>query len=188
VWTAPHQFGWDYNRAYDVMAMAGVPPNDQRVCPPYGEEPLRGLWIYAQCWPDLWHAMIGRVQGAATAGRYANTELYAFKDIALPEGLMWRTYTFQLLELWPPDTRAEISAVIRGLMKQHKGKTRRPIPAEKADQLTGISWKFLAMIANRGDLKGRRSGSMGKLATNARQTAGMDGIEGLSDADAGTRY
>ena len=44
------------------------------------------------------------------------------------------------------------------------------------------------MIANRGDLKGRRSGYMGKLATNARQTAGMGGIEGLSDADAGTRY
>ena len=73
VWMAPKLFGWDYNRTYDVFDKAGVSLHAQRVCPPYGEEPLGGLHQYAECWPDLWHRMIARVPGAATAARYART-------------------------------------------------------------------------------------------------------------------
>lgn len=188
VWTAPHRFGWDYNRAYDVMAAAGIAANDQRVCPPYGEEPLRGLWMYAECWPDLWHRMIARVPGAATAARYSRTELYGFGDSVCPPGLTWRQYTYQLLDLYPDDQRAAIARSIRGLMREHKSKTRRPIPEKEPDRLTGISWRFLANIVMRGDLKGRRAGTMGKMASNAREAAGEVGMDGLMDADAGTRY
>jgi predicted phosphoadenosine phosphosulfate sulfurtransferase len=94
VWVAPKRWGWDYNRTYDLMQLAGMPMNDQRVCPPYGEEPLSGLWIYAQCWPDLWHKMIDRVPGAHTAGMYARTELYGFGKMQKPEGLTWREWVF----------------------------------------------------------------------------------------------
>lgn len=187
VWTAPRMFGWDYNRAYDVMRMAGMSPSDQRVCPPYGEEPLGGLWIYAQCWPELWHKMIARVPGAATAGRYARTQLYGFGKMEPPPGMTWRDWTFSQLNLYPPALRKEIANSIARLMADHKAKTKRPIDEEKPDALTGVSWKYLAMLVNRGDLKGRRAGNVSTGATNARKKAGIS-LEEVIDKDADTRY
>jgi len=186
VWTAPRMFGWDYNRAYDLMAMAGMSPHDQRVCPPYGEEPLKGLWIYAQCWPDLWEKMIARVPGAATAGRYAKTELYGWGKMEKPPpGMTWKQWTFSQLDLYPKEYRTAIAASIKSLLARHRQLTGRPVQMEKADPLTGISWRYLAMLVNRGDLKARRAGSMTAQATNARKGADMSEFE---DGEAGTRY
>jgi predicted phosphoadenosine phosphosulfate sulfurtransferase len=188
VWTAPRLHGWDYNRTYDLMSLAGMTPGDQRVCPPYGEEPLKGLWIYAQCWPDLWHKMIRRVHGAATAGRYARTTLYAFGgDLQLPPGLTWREWMYAQIELYPQQYRAAVSANVAALIADHRSKTGRPIPDDKPDLLTGISWKYLAMIANRGDFKMRRAGQMTRTASQARSTAGVELID-VSDGEAATRY
>lgn len=187
VWTAPRMFGWDYNRAYDLMALAGMPPSDQRVCPPYGEEPLSGLWIYAQCWPHMWHKMIGRVHGAATAGRYARTEMYGFGNIKLPPGLSWRAWTYKLLALYPPELRAVVAGSVDMLLSVHKQKTNRPVPDADADLQTGLSWKFLAMIANRGDLKQRRFGQVTAQATVARAKKGVS-LEQIIEKDIGTRY
>lgn len=187
VWVAPKRFGWDYNRAYDLMQKAGMPLSDQRVCPPYGEEPLSGLWIYAQCWPDLWHKMIARVHGAATAGRYANTELYGYGKIEKPPGLTWREWTYRLLDLYPGELKAAIAKNLVMLLREHKTKTSRPVPEEQPDLLTGLSWKFLAMVVNRGDLKGRRSRTMNSHATQARKKAGVS-IADVTELDLGTRY
>ena len=187
VWTAPRLFGWDYNHSYDLMSMAGVLPSDQRVCPPYGEEPLGGLWIYAQCFPELWHKMINRVHGCATAGRYANTELYGFGKLELPEGRTWREWTYDLLELYPKDLKGKVAQNLASLIAQHKSKTNRPIHETEADVLTGLSWKFLAMIANRGDLKERRKGQVAVNANNARKKQGIL-MEDITEADDGTRY
>jgi len=187
VWTAPRMFGWDYNRSYDLMSMIGVSPSSQRVCPPYGEEPLGGLWIYAQCWPSLWHKMIGRVHGAATAGRYANTELYGFGKLTLPDGMTWRDWTYALLELYPKDLKAKVAKNIAALIEQHKSKTNRPIHETEADLHTGLSWKFLAMIANRADLKDRRKGNVASNASLARDKLGLE-LADITEDDNGTRY
>ena len=187
VWTAPRLFGWDYNRSYDIMSMLGVAPSTQRVCPPYGEEPLGGLWIYAQGWPQLWHKMINRVHGAATAGRYANTELYGFGKLQLPEGMSWRDWTYALLELYPKDLKGKVANNISNLIAQHKTKTNRPLHETEADLMTGLSWKFLAMIANRGDLKERRKGQVNANASLARDKAGIS-MEDIEEADYGSRY
>lgn len=187
VWVAPRLFGWDHNRAYDLMLKAGVPPSDQRVCPPYGEEPLSGLWIYAVCWPDMWHKMIARVHGAATAGRYAQTELYGYGKIDKPQGLTWREWTYSQLDLYPDEYKKIIAANLVTLIREHKKKSNRPIPEVEPDLLTGLSWKFLAMIVNRGDLKGRRSRQMTINATNARAKRGLS-IDDVTEKDLGTRY
>jgi predicted phosphoadenosine phosphosulfate sulfurtransferase len=187
VWTAPRMFGWDYNKSYDLMSMIGVSPSSQRVCPPYGEEPLGGLWIYAQCWPLLWHKMIGRVHGAATAGRYANTELYGFGKLTLPDGMTWRDWTYALLELYPKDLKAKVAKNISQLIEQHKSKTNRPIHETEADLHTGLSWKFLAMIANRADLKDRRKGNVASNASLARDKLGLE-LADITEDDNGTRY
>lgn len=187
VWSAPRLFSWDYNVAYDIMSLAGMSPSNQRVCPPYGDEPLVGLWIYAQCWPDLWHKMIGRVHGVATAGRYANTELYFSGKVKAPDGLTYKEWTYQLLKLYPPSLRGIIASSLSSLIAQHKKKTNRPINEETPDIITGISWKFLAMIANRGDLKDRRAGGMTTAASTLRTKKGIL-MSDVPEDDCDTRY
>lgn len=187
VWAAPRLFGWDYNRAYDVMEKVGMAFNDQRVCPPYGEEPLSGLWIYAECWPEMWHKMIARVHGVATAGRYARTELYGFGKIELPAGQTWKEYTYTLLDLYPKDIRRVVARSVEMLLQTHRDRTSRPVQETEADPLTGLSWRFIAMIVARGDLKLRRVGQVTSNANIARNKRGLS-LEDVTDRDAGTRY
>ena len=187
VWTAPRLLGWDYNHAYDLMYKAGVPTLQQRVCPPYGEEPLGGLWLYATCWPDLWDRMIRRVDGAATAGRYCRTQLYGFGAVEKPPQFNWKEFTFYLLDLYPDDLKKRIGESIAQMIRKHETKTSRPIHDSDADLLTGMSWRFIAGIVNRADLKDRRKNKVEQEAINMRARLGMD-IKEAEDLDYGTRY
>lgn len=174
VWMAAREFGWDYNRTYDVFDKAGVTPHQQRVCPPYGEEPLGGLHQYAECWPDLWHKMIARVPGATTAARYARTELYGYGGIEPPPGKTWRTWFEDLLKLWPEKQQRIIRGNVAEMIELHTRKTGgRPMPEEAYDPLSGCSWKFLCEVAIRGDLKNRRMGSMQMKGDQTRKKMGI---------------
>lgn len=174
VWLAPKLFGWDYNRTYDVFDKAGTSKHQQRVCPPYGEEPLGGLHQYAVCWPDLWDKMIRRVPGATTAARYAKTELYGWGDVEPPEGKTWQSWFHDQMDLWPPKERAEmmrsISAAIRGHVKKTGG---RPIPDVIPDPFSGVSWKYFCKIALRGDLKGRKIEALVEQANRGAKMRGL---------------
>lgn len=174
VWLAPRRFGWDYNRAYDVFDKAGVTMHDQRVCPPYGEEPLGGLYRYALCWPELWHKMLARVPGAATAARYARTELYGFGTLELPPGKTWRTWFEDVVAMWPPEQRQVIRGNVAEMIRLHNRKTRgRDIPDEVYDPVSGASWKFFCLVAIRGDLKNRRKGGMQLKGDQTRRKMGI---------------
>jgi len=158
IWTAPQLFGWDYNRAYDVMRAAGIDVADQRVCPPYGEEPLRGLWQYAVCWPDLWDRMVQRVPGAATAARYSTSELYGF-GLNLAGWDPDRDPHQQIqdaIALWPEDQQAGLRDRIKTEIGNHYSKSGEKIPMEKPGA-TGVTWKYLYKLCLRGDMKGRRT-------------------------------
>lgn len=187
VWLAPNLLGWDYNRSYDALDKAGVPPHWQRVCPPFGEEPLGGLWTYSVCWPEMWHKMIARCHGVATAARYARTELYGFGKIELPRGHTWRSWTFAQLDLYPEPYKSDVARAIRSVVGLHKTKTKRPIHEEIPDAATGVSWKYLAMLVNRGDMKGRRAGNASSGASSRRAREGID-IADAFDTEVDTRY
>jgi len=120
VWVAPQKFGWDYNRTYDVLALAGVPPSLQRCTPPFGEEPLQKLWTYQVCWPEMWHKMINRVDGVATAGRYGLTDLYGNKPKEPPPNMSWKDWCYSLLELYPLNERKQIATNITEIIKLHQ--------------------------------------------------------------------
>ncbi|MFL9999010.1 phosphoadenosine phosphosulfate reductase family protein [Paraburkholderia sediminicola] len=96
VWVAPSRFGWDYNSTYDRFEAMGLAHHHQRVCPPFGEEPLVLPHTWGVCYPDMWHRMIARVPGAATAARYALTELYGHHLHEPPDGLTWREWTWRI--------------------------------------------------------------------------------------------
>jgi predicted phosphoadenosine phosphosulfate sulfurtransferase len=155
VWAAPRLLGWDYNTTYDVMAAAGIAAPHQRVCPPYGEEPMQRLWTYAVCWPELWEAMIYRVPGAATAARYSTSPAYAFNSVVKPDEQSWEEAIQEAIGRWPEKVAAKVALRIQKEITRHNAKTNSaPIPE---DAEVGLTWRFLYTIAMRGDFKHRRT-------------------------------
>ena len=125
VWLAVHKFGWDYNRTYDVFNQTKLFNKflAQRVCPPYGEEPLRGLWIYAECFPEMWHKMINRAQGVATAWRYANTSLYGIGSKEKPKDISYKKWIEIILESYDSVSSNVVKKNINAIIKRHYDKT-----------------------------------------------------------------
>ena len=158
VWIAVKKFGWDYNKTYDLYNQTKLYNRflTQRVCPPFGEEPLRGLWLWAECFPDIWHKMLNRVDGVATAWRYAQTELYSNAN-EKPEGMKYREYLNLIIEQYDDPYKSQLKYHVAQAIKQHKSKTGYSIKEDWDNPITGISWKTLCKLAIRGDFKGRQT-------------------------------
>ena len=173
VWTAIGEFKWDYNHTYDILRMMGESPHGQRVCPPWGEEPLKGLWQYSEGWPELWDAMTERVKGCNTAGKYARTDIYGWAPKEPPSGMSWQSWTMSLLDLYPAKEKQEISKNVARCLKLHRKKTKRPVPEDVPDIHTGLSWKNVAQMILRGDLKGRAVGNLYMKAVAEQKKVGV---------------
>jgi predicted phosphoadenosine phosphosulfate sulfurtransferase len=176
VWRAPARFGWDYNHAYDRMESCGVSRMDARCSPPYGEQPIRRLWSYSQCWPELWAKMTQRVHGAATAARYANTELYGvgITSESLPDGTTWKQHTLDTIDKLTGEAKADVAEATANLIRQHTGCysrstfTEKPIPDSEPDPVSGMSWKIIHTVAAAGGNKFGRQ--LQKATTKANKT------------------
>lgn len=158
VWTAPATFGWDYNPSYDLMEMAGVPHFAQRCAPPYGEQPMQRLWTWKSCFPDIWEKMADRVPGASTAALYSRTELYSFNDVPEPpEGVTWQQFLHHRLEEYEDPLRSFIVKRVHDEIRRHYKMTSDPI-VSAPHPVSGLGWRFIYLLADRGDLKNRRRG------------------------------
>lgn len=173
VWIGANKFGWDYNKTYDIFMRYGLKPTQQRVCPPYGEEPLRGLGMYKECFPSMWAKMVNRVKGANTASIYANTDLYSISVDNPPEGMTWRDYADLVTDLYSEEDRQMINSKINRIVKLHYYKSTKPIHETKDDPITGISWKWICKMVLRGDYKGRIEGMMSREGDTARKKMGI---------------
>jgi predicted phosphoadenosine phosphosulfate sulfurtransferase len=173
VWVAAGREGWDYNRAYDVQALMGTSVSLQRVTPPFGEEPLGGLWKYQEGWPELWERMLRRVEGVGTAGRYARTDLYGAGLKEPPKGMSWQEWSRSLLALYPAKERVAIARSVAQVIRMHQKKTRRPIHETQDDVMSGLSWRYICQMVSRGDLKGRKKGQLTQRAITAAAKAGL---------------
>lgn len=174
VWLAVHKFGWDYNKTYDIFNQTSMYGNflKQRVCPPFGEEPLRGLWIYSECFPEMWHKMLYRVKGVSTAWRYANTELYSNAQ-KKPDGLTYKEYLKVILDSYDHDYQVMVKRTINTYIKKHKNLTKQNISDEEAHPVSGLSWRWLCKVAIRGDFKGRQSSDLDNEAIKAQDKLGI---------------
>ena len=171
VWTAPAKFGWDYNRAYNLLEMAGLSIHHQRCSPAFGEEPLQKLWTYAHCFPAVWDRMLDRVPGVGSAARYALTELYSYHDRpAKPEGMRWGAFLVHYLQRFRPEDSRVIAERLKDLIRVHYSKTSDPMVVDAPHPDTGTSWNFLLMIAMRGDFKGRKQAG-GRVNTKQMERA-----------------
>ena len=175
VWKLVADWGLDYNAVYDVFNHTKLHGRllAQRICQPFGEEPIRGLAQYAECFPELWAKMTKRVKGVNTAFRYANTELYGIR-LEKPEGLSWQEYTQLILEGEEDEAvRAKVWANIQSCIRLHSRKSVLPLMDEETDPVSGCSWKFMAKLAIKRDLKGRTSQGMINLAHQACRKQGL---------------
>lgn len=159
VWKLVEVENLDYNRTYDVFNKTKFYNKllPQRVCPPYGEEPLRGLWIYAECFPEMWHKMLNRVDGVNTAYRYANTELYGVGKLTKPEDITYKEWITITIDSYDKNTQSKLKKFVSNIVKIHYQKTNQKIHETIPNVVTGLSWQTLHKVIVKGDLKGRTS-------------------------------
>lgn len=172
VWAIVARHDIDYNTTYDLYEALGVPQSKQRIGPPFGEEPLHGLWVWQQCHPEMWEKMLNRVPGVGTAARYSNTVLYgrsgngqaASEDDLLPELAPGEKYIDVVKKAISghsdPAVRSDVAKLIRRMIRSHQGRTTDPILPNEPHPYTGISWRLLHELAVRADLKRRKSMGM----------------------------
>tara|TARA_R110000851_G_scaffold7488_2_gene29034 strand:- start:1550 stop:2719 length:1170 start_codon:yes stop_codon:yes gene_type:complete len=169
----------DYNRTYDIFNRTEQYGHllNQRVCPPYGEEPLRGLHLYAECFPEMWAKMINRVKGARTAAKYGNTELYStgFR----PEHTSWRDHVNNILETYNKKDAVTVTKLINSCIRSHKKATDEPIPENDPHIVSGLSWKFMSKVVTRGDFKGRITQDLTGQSQKAQNKAGITKEEAI---------
>ncbi len=105
VWHAIYKFQYDYNHLYDLYYMAGLSPNQMRVASPFNDYAKDSLNLYRVIDPEIWIKLIGRVRGANFASIYGRTKAMGYKNITLPKGHTWESYTRFLLDTLPPRLR-----------------------------------------------------------------------------------
>jgi len=102
VWIASGKQGYDYNRIYDLMNLAGLTIHQMRLCQPYGDDQRKGLYLFKMLEPETWGKVVNRVEGANFGNRYAGDKALGNYKVQLPEGHTYRSYAKFLLSTMPP--------------------------------------------------------------------------------------
>lgn len=105
VWHAYYTFGYEYNKLYDMFYMAGLAPDQMRVASPFNDYAKESLNLYRILDPKMWTRLVGRVQGANFTAIYSKTKAMGYRNLSLPEGHTWESYTRFLLETLPTRLR-----------------------------------------------------------------------------------
>ena len=101
IWVANRKFGYDYNGLYDLYYKAGLRPEQMRVASPFNDYSKDSLNLYRVIDPPVWTKLVGRVYGANFAAIYGKTKALGYRNITVPEGHTWESYTKFLLDTLP---------------------------------------------------------------------------------------
>lgn len=105
VWYAYYRFGYDYNKLYDLYFKAGLTPDQMRVASPFNDYAKDSLNMYRVIDPAIWTRLVGRVRGVNFGAIYGKTKALGYRNLTLPEGHTWESYTKFLLDTLPTKTR-----------------------------------------------------------------------------------
>lgn len=105
VWHANAVFGYDYNHLYDLYYMAGLKVSQMRVASPFNDYSKDALNLYRVIDPEIWTRLVGRVRGANFTAIYGRTRAMGYRNVKLPEGHTWKSYTIFLLDTLPTRLR-----------------------------------------------------------------------------------
>lgn len=179
IWLAIRRFAWDYNASYDIFNLTALNGKylKQRVCPPFGEEPLRTLHLYQECFPEMFHKMLLRVPGVGSAIRYANENLYGNNLKSKPEGLIWKDFLLVILQNYNTEQSQEVTKHLNDAIKLHYKKSILELEQDTPDPISGLSWKMLCKAALRGDFKSRMLESLDKDALRSPLAKGKTFVE-----------
>lgn len=105
VWYANYKFDYDYNKLYDMYFKAGLSPDQMRVASPFNDHAKESLNIYRVIDPAIWSRLVGRVRGVNFGAIYGRTKAMGYRNLTLPEGHTWESYTKFLLDTLPTRLR-----------------------------------------------------------------------------------
>ncbi|MCI8598650.1 MAG: DUF3440 domain-containing protein [Lachnospiraceae bacterium] len=105
IWHANYLFDYDYNHLYDLYYKAGLKASQMRVASPFNDYSKDSLNLYRVIDPEIWVKLVGRVRGANFAAIYGKTKAMGYRNITLPEGHTWKSYTKFLLDTLPARLR-----------------------------------------------------------------------------------
>ena len=88
-----------------------------RVASPFIEFAADSLNLYRVIEPNTWAKVVGRVNGANFGAIYGGTKAMGYKQITLPRGHTWKSYTLYLLNTLPPDLRDHYVQIFRTSVK-----------------------------------------------------------------------
>lgn len=72
---------------------------------PFNDYAKDALNLYRVIDPEIWCKLVGRVQGANFASIYGKSKAMGYRNITLPEGHTWKSYTKFLLDTLPKRLR-----------------------------------------------------------------------------------
>ncbi len=105
IWHTNYIFNYDYNKLYDLYYMAGQTPDQMRVASPFNDSAKDSLNLYRIIDPEIWRKLVGRVNGANFGAIYGRTKAMGYRNLTLPEGHTWESYTKFLLDTLPTKLR-----------------------------------------------------------------------------------
>ncbi|MDR0726733.1 MAG: DUF3440 domain-containing protein [Rickettsiales bacterium] len=150
-WIANAKMDWDYNQLYDMFYKAGVPLSSMRICQPYGDDQRIGLNLFRVIEPETWAKAVNRVSGANFGNIYAGNRILGYRDVKLPPGHTWRSYTKLLLATLPKEIANNyINKFIKFITYWHRNGS--PIPDKLLNMLPGE-----AVILNKTSTRGRKN-------------------------------
>lgn len=148
IWTANGRFGWDYNHLYDLFHKAGVGIHQMRICQPYGDDQRIGLDLFRVIEPETWARVVNRVSGANFGNIYAGNKILGYRNVKLPAGHTWESYTKLLLASLPPEARENYEERFRKFIRFWK-ETGSPVREDLHDLLPTEA-EITAEITTRG--------------------------------------
>lgn len=105
IWHANYVFNYDYNHLYDLYYKAGLQVSQMRVASPFNDYSKDSLNLYRVIDPQIWTRLVGRVRGVNFACIYGKTKAMGYRNVTLPAGHTWKSYTHFLLATLPPRLR-----------------------------------------------------------------------------------
>ena len=141
VWTANARFGFEYNRLYDLFYKAGCPLHNMRVASPFHDWAAASLNMYRVIDPAMWAKIVGRVNGANFGNIYGGTKAMGYKEITLPPGHTWKSYTLFLLATLPPDIRKHYERIF-GVSEKFWHTTGGGFAPEVIDEIRSRGYKI----------------------------------------------
>lgn len=105
IWKFNAKYNCRYNELYDLMYLANVPIGSMRVASPFNDSAVSSLKLYKVIDPNMWGKMVNRIKGVNSAGMYGDTKIYGWKNITLPKGHTWKSYTNFLLSTLDEEVR-----------------------------------------------------------------------------------